>query len=604
MKLEINAINTRGFIEYFRNTICDSERKIVDSSNFYEKNKISIDDIIAGEVNSKVFDYLYLKKNKKMDEEVLTDNKLEIYLCPIVLSIEAVHGEDRSSLPENIVPIMIPAILDKNGRLIINSEKFPWIPREYLEPSLSEITIGELSLLDEYLSKYKQPTLTEGWSEYWNYCNQLFIAVTSYNINEYSLEYYVKTDGSYAVLDDEIKGTRVHISKLYDFLLTENNVDYNKLTTNFCSLKKEPKEIIVDGHSFIEDSITHMAQVGSEFPLSKSQRESIHYFEKINEGEILAVNGPPGTGKTTLLHSIIGQLFVKASLNQGEPPVIVAASNNNQAVTNIIDSLGQLGNDEYILARRWLPGVESYGMYIASEGKIKEQARDGKKSYHTLTVNGIGFPEEVENKEYIEKATNTFIENYKCYTGDISSSKILDCKNVLHQQLKGKIKSIKDVVYSISGFQKFKEYVEEKYSKLGGVETCATNLEERIQMLQIRKRNITALEEDFVRFRKLLPWYFNVLEFIPYIKQKSMIENKMFFAKVDQLIETQEYSTYKVRQKIADELLEVKKEISQIQGELENVEKDIKDYENKWNTLKHHCEIMQENLKKLIRIAH
>ncbi|WP_192930261.1 DEAD/DEAH box helicase [Alkaliphilus pronyensis] len=595
--MEINAINIRGFIEYFRNTICDSERKVVDSSNFNNKNKISIDDIVIGKVHSKIFDYLYWKKNKKMDEEVSTDDKLEIYLCPIVLSIEAIHGEDRSSLPKNIIPIMISAILNKDGSLTINSEKFPWIPWEYLEPSLSEITIGELSVLDEYLSKYKQPNVTECWNEYWNYCNQLFKAVTGYTIDEYKLDYYVKTDGSYAVLDDEIIGTRVHISKLYDFLLTEDKIDYNKLTTCFCSLKKVQKEVIVDGNSSIEDSIKHIAQVGSEFPLSKSQRESIHYFKKINEGEVLAVNGPPGTGKTTLLHSIIGQLFVEAALKQGEPPVIVAASNNNQAVTNIIDSLGQLGNDEYILAKRWLPKVTSYGMYIASEGKIKEQERNGKKTYHTLTTNGNGFPGEVENKEYIEKAENIFIENYKAYAGDLRSTKIVDCKNAIHQQLKDKIKSIEDVVHSISVFQKFKEYVEEKYKGLGEVEACVRSLEKRIQALEISKRNLTALEKDFVIFRKSLQWYINVLEFIPFIRRKSMIENKLFFAKVDCSIEFQEYFTDKVKDKIADELLNVKEEISKVKEELEKVKKDIRDYNDKWNRIKHHCEIIQEKLK-------
>ena len=55
----------------------------------------------------------------------------------------------------------------------------------------------------------------------------------------------------------------------------------------------------------------------------------------------MAVDGPPGTGKTTLLHSVIASLWVNAALQRVEPPVIVVSSTNNQAVTNVLDSLEQ-----------------------------------------------------------------------------------------------------------------------------------------------------------------------------------------------------------------------------------------------------------------------
>ena len=74
-----------------------------------------------------------------------------------------------------------------------------------------------------------------------------------------------------------------------------------------------------------------------EYPLSESQREAISCFEEIGEGEVLAVNGPAGTGKTTLLQSIVANMYVRAALERKRAPLIIATSTNNQAVTNIID---------------------------------------------------------------------------------------------------------------------------------------------------------------------------------------------------------------------------------------------------------------------------
>ncbi|MCP5711009.1 AAA family ATPase, partial [Klebsiella pneumoniae] len=72
-----------------------------------------------------------------------------------------------------------------------------------------------------------------------------------------------------------------------------------------------------------------------------AQRDALSHYLTQQPGDILAVNGPPGTGKTTLVLSIIATEWARAALNKTEPPVVVATSTNNQAVTNIIEAFGK-----------------------------------------------------------------------------------------------------------------------------------------------------------------------------------------------------------------------------------------------------------------------
>ena len=69
--------------------------------------------------------------------------------------------------------------------------------------------------------------------------------------------------------------------------------------------------------------------MGGKYGLSDSQRESMNNFNNLKDGEILAIKGPPGTGKTTLIQSIVANEYVKRALKGEEPPIIVAASTNN-----------------------------------------------------------------------------------------------------------------------------------------------------------------------------------------------------------------------------------------------------------------------------------
>lgn len=141
---------------------------------------------------------------------------------------------------------------------------------------------------------------------------------------------------------------------------------------------------------------------GDKFPLAVAQRDALSHYLTQQPGDILAVNGPPGTGKTTLVLSIIATEWVKAAVNKTEPPVVIATSTNNQAVTNIIEAFGKdFSTGTGPMAGRWLPDVKSFGAYFPSSSRKAEAV----KKYQTED-----FFNRVESLEYVENARCCFLE--------------------------------------------------------------------------------------------------------------------------------------------------------------------------------------------------
>ncbi len=144
--------------------------------------------------------------------------------------------------------------------------------------------------------------------------------------------------------------------------------------------------------------------MGFDFPLSISQRKGLYTFLHGND-KVFAVNGPPGTGKTTtLLQSIVANKIVESAIAGENPPVILACSTNNQAVTNIIDSFSKSSTKPGNLEGRWLPDLDGYATYLPSNGKTEAEL----KGINYKKQSGNGLFSKVENKEYVENSNRIF----------------------------------------------------------------------------------------------------------------------------------------------------------------------------------------------------
>jgi hypothetical protein len=139
--------------------------------------------------------------------------------------------------------------------------------------------------------------------------------------------YRLTLDYWWLVKKKTFRGSSKHILELYDHL---RGADVRApLFDQYARAAINPPEPCLSANAMFSERLGHASSV---FSLAETQRNALSHLLAAREGEILAVNGPPGTGKTTLLLSVVASLWAKAAIDGREPPVILAASTNNQAV--------------------------------------------------------------------------------------------------------------------------------------------------------------------------------------------------------------------------------------------------------------------------------
>lgn len=238
-------------------------------------------------------------------------------------------------------------------------------------------------------------TFAAGWQAYREGCRRLLAHVCPDWPGSDGA--FAEVGHGYLVKADAASGAAKHVLALYDHLRAERPAA--PLFERYAAEPVMPPEACLPAGSGFALRLGHASDA---YPLAPAQRDALTHLLAARHGEILAVNGPPGTGKTTLVLSVVASLWTKAALDGGEPPVILAASTNNQAVTNIIDAFGKgFASGEGGLAGRWLPGVRSFGAYFPA--RARERRQDG--AYQTRS-----FFEEVESEVYLDRAEQHYLD--------------------------------------------------------------------------------------------------------------------------------------------------------------------------------------------------
>ena len=403
-----------GLIRYWRACLADAglgkgrfEQRDLPPDN-KQRIEVATDELSCGRVGRRVVHGLFRNVDEKLKH-------VQVCLWPLVASRRTSHGTGRrDGLPSHVAPIVSVALVSRKDGAIWPMRTV--IARDLLEP-LPEgaFSIGTVEGLDTFLteSPFASPVEHEPhdrvWQQYRDDCRRLLKTVVAGWPGQDSG--YERTQTGLIEVAGAATATVRNILALYDTILRTKPVaplletySVTRVTPASSSLAAPYDLAARPGHS--TDS----------FPLADKQRDVLAHLAVAGKGEILAVNGPPGTGKTTMLLSVIATEWVRAARAGGDPPVIAAASMNNQAVTNIVDAFEKdYARGDGPFAGRWLTDIESFGLYLPAwslEGRASE-------NYQTES-----FIEKLETEDYFTRAKAAYLQAARTALPDLQSSEV------------------------------------------------------------------------------------------------------------------------------------------------------------------------------------
>jgi hypothetical protein len=402
----------KAYLSYSRACLADSRCRSPDVER--DVVEIAPSELNEGRLGATSLRALFdLTRQQRFDEE--NEEKLwpvPLTVCPYVYALGHDHARQNSLLPTKIVPVVLFASVSKDGRIWLDpNNSRPVIPRALLRPTQSDVAIGELDVADAACSKLAPCT---SWQDALASALALLKDVTGQSTDELRIESYERH--THALCKAEGRGplASARILELIDLALTRATPPLPLYEALLRERRGEPDHAIKAGLDLIRLSVRHLGQMESRYGLSPSQRETL-LTVLANEGgeEVVAIDGPPGTGKTTLLLSVIATNWVACALADAPAPITVATSTNNQSVLNVLEAFARTGTTANAVSQRWLPGIESYG--ISMPARTKEDLGSTKAfTVHTLIEKGktaVHPALEFEGPERFALAKAAFLEN-------------------------------------------------------------------------------------------------------------------------------------------------------------------------------------------------
>lgn len=518
--------NSLSYAEYWRNSLADADagNGAFQSTEVQKFQKLSGEELQTGLVCQTTIDACFAK-------EAEHTHLVEVVIRPKVYVLRLEHGKQRrAGTPDIVTPIVAPAKLARNGRLYPQSRTI--VPRDILEPlERGNFSIGLVSKQDAFLTQNPIPGIdaatddgtplskdefSRQWASFLAACDRLLKQVgQGWPGGEDNYE--LAGDGY--LVEKESSSASQHILDLYDHI--PRNSRAAPLFEQYASTNKSPTEPCLPEHAAFSRRLAH---VSNKFPLAPAQRHALAHLMVAKTEEILAINGPPGTGKTTLLLSVVASLWAEAAVGNGEPPVVLATSTNNQAVTNILDAFGRdFATDDGPLAGRWLPRVSSFGAYFSSEAKEAEAA----KRYQTRD-----FFKKVESDAYVTEAKKAYLNAAAAALPGIakeSRNEVSTTVDALHRAIQAEAKKLTDIESAWSDLSAARAAIR---MELG--ESPAVSMMQRRQQLEStteEKCTVDRLAEKWEHYLAHEPLLYAILSWLPPVAEKRIRRVACMFLK-------------------------------------------------------------------------
>ncbi|WP_347035598.1 AAA domain-containing protein, partial [Escherichia coli] len=237
--------------------------------------------------------------------------------------------------------------------------------------------------------------------------------------------------------------------------------------------------------------------------------------------------------------------WARAALEKSEPPVIIATSTNNQAVTNIIEAFGKdFSQGTGAMAGRWLPELKSFGAYFPSSTRKAEAA----KKYQTED-----FFNQVESKEYVEDALLFYLEKAKAAFPEKECSSPEKVIELLHGQLVAKseqLKRLNATWQTLSQVRAARELI------ANDIEQYLDNLNKLLSGQEQKVTLLKSAKTEWKKYRAGESLIYSLFSWLPAVRSKRQYQIQLFLEdKLGALIAGNQWSDPETIERNIDGLL-------------------------------------------------
>jgi len=440
-------INTRHYLRYIHQSLADATRLTPSLEKADSITEVTGDEIRHGRINEhnrkKLLAQARQSGRKRADDKESEDLlPINVVVMPVVYGLLPEHGQTGARRPKKIAPLLLFAKLETDGSLRPEEtpERQMVLARDLLEPNRLDVSIGNM---DDADAAYAAQKVRGGnWPDVLRQGMEILEKVSGQSYESLLIDGYLRLGYGYILIADN-RSAAQSILRLVDLLRARESPQSPLLDA---LLTQAPDRPLLNAAQQLEVSLQHLGQMECAYGLSISQREALaHYLSGHAGHDILAVDGPPGTGKTTLLLSVVATLWVKHALDKAEPPVIVATSTNNQSVTNILRAFAEVKETDGPSSGRWLPGLQSYGLYLPAQSRGKDTFEFPVHIMQGMGKDAIFDAQTYEDKVGLNAAREAFLENFKraFQSGDMTLSEAMEC---LHSRLRNEVATISRAV--------------------------------------------------------------------------------------------------------------------------------------------------------------
>jgi len=355
-----------SLLSYYRATLADGARPRVD---FSRARAAPPEAVRAGRLDPALAAAIVRDAPRRITAPPQPDAAV-VLIAPTLFSSRFDHNA-RVAGAAMIAPFILPAVLDAEGALRPHAAARPWIPRDHLDGAAGDgPMIGALEACDRFLERHAADPL-ETWAAVVAWLDAMGEAVAGARPDRLDLPDHVRAPSARLTSEPPPVPAR-HVLDLIR--------DLDPVAVPGCLptlARPQPPQPLLEGAALRAARRAHVGAMAGLWPLAARQRAAVHHVGALAEGEIIAVAGPPGTGKTTLIRSLVATRVVEAALAGplAAPPVIVVASTNNRAIRSAVESLDAADLPPDLaaqpLARRWIAGVGSFAMLMPAASKAK-----------------------------------------------------------------------------------------------------------------------------------------------------------------------------------------------------------------------------------------